>query len=280
MLLVLNRSFPLHSFVLAVAAFGAVGVLACTQASPAPDETPPGPATAGPQVTQTGEGSVGATKTGSTCEELGTLTATSLTGQLDQASTPDTQFTSFTLPNRPVTSKLKVLAVGGASDLVGKTAVLGADVNKSWASCTHCVIIAIGCTTETDCSNAAFFFPRRGTGTFTALAGESGQPFVGSLDDVELEQVTIDPKTLASAPVLNGACMHVSKLSFSSTMTSTSAADPDSGTSTSTSGGGSSGTSGGSSGTSGTSGKTSTSSGEIEPIGGGGKSSTSSGGAL
>jgi hypothetical protein len=265
MLIVSNRAFPLHSFVLAVAALGGAGIIACTQASSASDEPLPGPATTGPQVTQTGEGNVGATQTGSKCEELGTLTATSLPGHLDEASSPATQFTGFTLPNRPVISKLKVLAVGAASDLVGKTAVLGADVNKSWASCTHCVLVAIGCTTETDCSNAAFFFPRRGTGTFSAVASDNGQPFAGSLDDVELEHVTIDPKTLASTPVLNGACMHVAKLTFSSTMTSTSiVVDEDGGTSSSS--GGSGGTTGGSGG--------------LEKDGGGGtgKSSTSSGG--
>ncbi len=141
------------------------------------------------------------------------LSATALTGTIDKTQSPNSEQTSFTLPNRPVATKVKVVGVGEASDLVGSGAVLGASVNGSYATCTHCLVVAIGCS-ATSCAGAALFFPRAGTGTFSAVGQRRGQPFAGKFTDVVLEQVTIDPETLASAPVPNGACMHVATLTF------------------------------------------------------------------
>jgi hypothetical protein len=278
----LKSSLPFHSIIIAITAFGAVTVLACTtEESRSEGPTLAGPGVpAEPQVTQTTNENPGnAAPKGSKCEELGSLSATALPAILDTKASPDNQFTGFTLPNRPVRSKAKVLAIGAVSDLQGKALALGADINNSWKTCTACVLISIGCATDTDCAGAAFFFPRRGTATFSALASKSGQPFSGTLEDVELEQVTIDPKTLVSTPVVNGACMHLSSLTFASTTKSTLTV-VDAGTSSGTSG--TSGTSG-NSGTSGTSGTTSTSSASSASSSGtseenDGKSSTSSGG--
>jgi len=259
---------PLHSVVLVVAALGGVALLACTTASSGGDEPTSTPGTATPQA---GGDAVGKPQGASTCEELGALSATALTGTLD--ATGQSQTTSFTLPNRPTATKVKVVAVGEPSELIGKGAVLGASVNANYGSCSHCLVVAIGCTT-TSCSGAALFFPRAGTGTFTALAATDGQLFAGQFDDLVLEQVSIDPQTFASTPVVNGACMHVSTLTFGSTLSSAESGGGGTSTSSSSSSSSSGGTDGG---------KSSTSSGGSPNPGGGelddgGKSSTSSGG--
>lgn len=186
------------------------GLLACATQSTT-DETTSTPGTAGPQ--NGGGATVGAPQSGSKCEELGDLSAPALSGTFDTTESPESETTSFTLANRPVASKVKVVAVGAPSTLVGSSAVLGASVNGSYATCTHCVVVAIGCT-ATSCAGAALFFPRGGAGTFTAVGQKRGQPFAGKFTDVTLEQVTIDPVTLASIPVVNGACMHLSSLTF------------------------------------------------------------------
>jgi hypothetical protein len=261
---------PIHSVVLVVAALGGVALLACTTSSSGGDEPTSTPGTATPQ---TGGDTVGNPQTPSTCEELGALSATALSGTLD--TTTESQTTSFTLPNRPSATKVKVVAVGDPSDLIGKGAVLGASLNANYGSCSHCLVVAIGCTASS-CSGAALFFPRAGTGTFTALAAKDGQPFSGQFDDVVLEQVSIDPKTFASTPVVNGACMHVSTLTFGSTLSSAESGASGAGTSASSA---SSASSGGNDG-----GKSSTSSGGVPEqgtiidAGSSGKSSTSSGG--
>lgn len=229
------RTIPLHTLAFAVTAAGAGWLIACTTSS-APEDLTPATSTAGPQA-GTGD-AVTAPQSGPGCEELGALSATALTGALDTTNAPESQTTSFTLPNRPSLTKVKVVAVGTPSELVGKGAVLGASDNASYATCTHCLIVAIGCT-ATSCADAAIFFPRAGTGTFTALAEGSGQPFAGTFTDVELEQVTLDPQTLASTPVVNGACMRVASLTFGASPTEPSSADA--GGSTTSSGGSSSG---------------------------------------
>ena len=250
----LMRPLPLHSLVLAVVTMGGAVLLACTSSSGGGGDEPTStPALPSPQSSN---GDVVAPKTASGCEELGALSATSLTALLD--SSGPSQTTSFAMPNRPSATKVKVIAVGDAADLVGKPAVLGASVNVSYATCTHCLVVAIGCTAA-GCADAAFFYPRTGTGTFTSLAEQGGQSFAGTFTDVELEQVNIDPQTFASTPVVHGACMHLSSLTFGSTL---SAVPP---------GGG--GNDGGTS----SSGSTGEGGGLVD--GGSGKSSTSSGGA-
>ena len=251
----MKRAFPLHSLiVVATLMGGAAWLLACT-ASSGVDETTSTPGAAGPQA---GNGdAVGATQGGSKCEELGALSATALSGKLDTSQAVDSQTTSFTLPNRPTATKVKVVGVGAASDLIGRASVLGANVNASYRTCTHCLVVAIGCTASS-CAGAALFFPRTGTGTFTALAAKNGQPFAGTFADVELEQVTINPETFASTPLVNGACMHVSTLTFGSTLSSE---DDDAGGTSSGSGRDSGLEGGDDGGSSGTSGQSSTSSG-------------------
>jgi hypothetical protein len=253
----MDRALPIRVLAFAATLIGGLRLVACTTDGPTGDPTLSDTAAQRPQVTQTADDGIGTGPVSANCERLGNLAASSLPGSLDTAASPDVQFTGFSLPNRPARTKVKVLAVGSQSTLQGRAAVLGADANGSWRTCTHCVLIAIGCPTDTDCSGAAFFYPRRGTATLNAVATSLGQPYEGTLSDVELEQVSIDPVTLASVPVPNGACIHISNLTFAARITVANSAD---------------------SGTSGTGG-TSGTSGEIPPPpSDSGKSSTSSGG--
>ena len=124
----------------------------------------------------------------------------------------------MTLSGRPVLSKIRVIASGDSSALVGRSAVLGAGTNVSFATCSHCLLVAVGCSPG--CASAALFYPRSGTATFTALASQPGQTFQGTFDNVELEQVVIDPVSLVSTPVPGGACFRIRNMTFTASMQS------------------------------------------------------------
>lgn len=177
--------------------------------------TPPGQ-----QPGVTGEGDVGPSpspSSGGACEDLGRLVGTSITAKL-----ASTTARSVVLPlaNRPVPSRLAVVAVGPSADLTGKTVALGAAQNANYETCTHCFVIALGC--GTDCTSAAWFYPRSGTATFTAVPSAGGEPFKGTLTDVVLEEVKVDFATNVSTKVEGGACLHVQELAFDAVAESTS----------------------------------------------------------
>src|SRR5262249_26847769 len=67
------------------------------------------------------------------CEDFGSLAGNALTARAADGSE------SFLLPlvNRPVTSRLGVLATGSAPKFVGKTVALGAGANANYDTCTH-----------------------------------------------------------------------------------------------------------------------------------------------
>lgn len=175
---------------------------------------------------------------GPQCEELGSLVGNAVQAKL---STATQRSLSLPLANRPVPSRIGVVGVGPAADLVGKTVALGVAENANYETCTHCVVIALGCT-ATDCSNAAWFYPRAGTATFTAVASQSGQPFAGTFSDVTLEEVTVDAGNVTT-PVKGGACIHIGQLSFDGIATTPLSAPPAPSTASSTSSSG--GTDGG-----------------------------------
>lgn len=179
------------------------------------------------------------------CEELG-----SLAGATGDARYVNSELRSLSLPlaSRAVPSKIAVIGIGTRSQLLGTEAVLGAAQNANYETCTHCIVIAVGCTT--DCTAGTWFYPRSGKATFNAVPSVSGESFKGTFTDVTLEEVRVDFATGISTPVPSGACFHVSTLSFdavakseSGTTTSSSGTTTDSGTIDS--GGGSSGGSSG-----------------------------------
>ncbi len=175
-------------------------------ASPAVTNPPPQPGVTG------NEGEVDPTpspSTGSACEDLGRLTGTSIGAKLASETAR-----SIVLPlaNRPVPSRLSIIAIGSAADLTGKTVALGAAENANYETCTHCFLVALGC--GTDCKSAALFYPRSGTATFTAVPSASGEPFKGTLTDVVLEEVKVDFSTNVSTKVEGGACLKVQELAF------------------------------------------------------------------
>lgn len=147
--------------------------------------------------------------TSGACEDLGRLAGTSMTAKL--ASETARQIV-LPLANRPVPSRLSIIAIGTSADLTGKTVALGAAQNANYETCTHCFLIALGC--GTDCKSAALFFPRSGSATFTAVPSASGEPFKGTLTDVVLEEVKIDFATSVSTKVEGGACLKVQELAF------------------------------------------------------------------
>ena len=165
------------------------------------------------------------------CEELGRVVGTSLAARLVSSTQ---RSIALPLANRAVASRVAVVGVGLSTSLTGKTVPLGTGDNANYATCTHCLVAAIGCTT--DCSKAAWFFARSGTALFTAVPGAPGQAFTGRYTDVILEEVRVDLATGHSSKVEGGACLHIEELAFDgSTASSTSPTD---GGSTSSSSGG------------------------------------------
>lgn len=203
----LLRSLPL------LPSLAVVASIACTTSEP-PDEiisTPGAPAPRGAEPAAPPP-APGPSSSGG-CEDFGALSAGALVAVLDPSA--PAQMASFSVSGRPVATSVRVIAYGEASALVGKPSVLGAGENANLATCTHCVLVGIGCAP--DCSAATWFYPRKGMATLTAVASQAGQPFQGSLEDVELEQVTVDPSTLTSTPVAGGACIRIPSLTFSAT---------------------------------------------------------------
>lgn len=193
----------------------AIGItLLLAACSSGDDRAPTSPAVGAPtqQPGVTGSNDPGpapAPSNGAACEDLGRLVGTSITAKLASESA---RAIVLPLANRPVPSRLSVIGVGTAADLVGKTVALGAAQNANYETCTHCFVIALGC--GTDCKSAAWFFPRSGTATFTAVPSADGEPFKGTLTDVVLEEVKVDFATNASTKVEGGACLHVQELAF------------------------------------------------------------------
>jgi len=185
------------------------GVVACGQEPT--DEAPPIALTPDPAATPaaTPQEPTGP-RSNAPCESFGNLTGTAVASRLDEG----TQTFLLPLSNRPVTTRLGVIALTDKS-LEGKAAILGAGQNLNYATCTHCMVVAIGCTPES-CEHAAWFLARSGTATFEKIASKPKEPFRGHFDDVTLEQVRIDFATLVSTPVVGGACITVPSLTFDS----------------------------------------------------------------
>jgi uncharacterized membrane protein YgcG len=190
------------------------------------------------------------------CEALGTLVGNGLSASLDSATR---RSVAVPLVSRPTATRVAVQGVGASSDLSGKTIALGVAANSANDTCTHCLLIAVGCTGD-DCSSATYYFPRSGTATFTAVASAAGQPFGGRFSDVILEHVTIDPATGATRAAGDDHCLYVKDLAFDALVPEESVLPPsdvdadvdggggtedDGGSSTSSSGGGGTGKGGG-----------------------------------
>jgi hypothetical protein len=186
------------------------------------------------------------------CEALGTLVGNGLEASLDSATR---RSVAVPLVSRPTATRVSVQGVGLSAELSGKTIALGVAANTGNDTCTHCLLIVVGCTGG-DCSAATYYFPRSGTATFTAVASAAGQPFGGRFRDVILEHVTIDPVSGATRAVGDGRCLYVKDLAFDAVVPTNEAGEPttdggaeDSGKEDSSSGGGGTGKGGGGGGT-------------------------------
>jgi hypothetical protein len=143
------------------------------------------------------------------CDELGALNASGLTASYDTAS----RWFTGALSGRPSLTQLTVVGVGTPSDLQGKVVALGAGLNDNYATCTHCMIVLVGCT-ATDCNSAKKFFAEAGSAYFNQVASGPGQPFVGQFTDVTLREITLDA-SFTSTDVPGGACLHLASFAFS-----------------------------------------------------------------
>lgn len=165
---------------------------------------------------------VAAAAAGGGCDDFGTLNAASLTGKLASVDGTLRQTLALTVDGRPSRTKASIIVNGDPAALVGQTVTLGVGNNADAFTCTHCVLVAVGCSASS-CGQAAFFFPRGGSASLNAVASYAGQPFSGALTDVELQQVTIDMDARTMTPVEGGACIRIPRLTFGATMTATGA---------------------------------------------------------
>jgi hypothetical protein len=225
---------------------GAIGIVALLAACASTDDSPASAAAASPtdepgsQAQVSGPAPAPSPTADGTCEELGRVVGDALQAR---RTASDVRMVSLPLTGRPLPSHVAVLGAGRELDLVGKTVALGAAENADYETCTHCLLIAIGCD-ATSCDGAVWFFPRSGTATFTAAGLADGEPFSGTLTDVELEEVSIDWATSSSTPVPGGACLRLQSLSFDATVSgedggvggSSSGGDEDGGGTTSSGG--------------------------------------------
>jgi hypothetical protein len=142
------------------------------------------------------------------CEELGTLSATSVVASYDA----DSRWFRGSLTGRLVATDLAVVAMGSAASLQGALATLGVDANANFATCTHCLRVLLGCTT-TGCDGATSYLAKSGTALFNQVSSGPSQSFAGQFVDVTLRPVTIDPQTFVSTD-LAGPCFHLTSFNF------------------------------------------------------------------
>jgi hypothetical protein len=148
------------------------------------------------------------------CEDLGALAASALTANVDASG----DWFTMPLAGRPVPTYISVGAYGDPANLLGQSATLGAGVNDNYQTCTHCILIAVGCASPNDCSAARRFYATSGSAKFTALAGPTNDTFTGTFSSVVLTEVTIDTTTYRSTAVAAGGCLRVSSFDFRATV--------------------------------------------------------------
>jgi hypothetical protein len=82
-----------------------------------------------------------------------------------------------------------------------------------YESCTTCVVLYLGCDQNlANCQQT--FLAQSGTLDVTST-GDSGATFAGTLDNVELVEVSIDPNTFVSTPVQGGETVCWASYAFS-----------------------------------------------------------------
>jgi hypothetical protein len=182
-----------------------------------------------------GEGDPTTTTTTATkCEELGTLTPGGAEAHFVNS---EVRTLTASIAERTVVSKIAVVGVGPATELVGTAASFAGTENANYETCNHCLVISVGGT---------WFYPRSGTSTFTAVPSTAGESFQGTFTDVTLEEVRLDTSTSRSTPVPAGACFHVNTLTFNAVALSSETTSSSSGGTTSGSSSGGTGSSSGS----------------------------------
>lgn len=104
---------------------------------------------------------------------------------------------------------LSILSPDGAVLDETGTFDLGAGVEANYMTCEHCVVVVQDATAATTKKK---FYPVSGTMTISAStppATASTLGMQGSLDQVKLIEVTIDPPTYESIPVVGGDCLYM-----------------------------------------------------------------------
>ncbi len=145
------------------------------------------------------------------CDEYASLELAGwATGQA--SASPVVRATMAPLDWKETSPWLLVMANGAPSSIEGVSATLGQGPNAALPTCTHCVVVELGCTTtlaETtpsavDCSTKTTLLAVSGTALFTSVPTIAGQTLAGTLTDVTLRQISGD-----STIVPGGACIHI-----------------------------------------------------------------------
>lgn len=92
---------------------------------------------------------------------------------------------------------------------------LSVDPDDSYATCEHCVRVFEDI--DQDNNIARQYFQSSGTMEITDATDLLNGVSAGSLTDVTLVEVTIDPNTYESTPVADGSCLHISSFQWDTT---------------------------------------------------------------
>lgn len=88
---------------------------------------------------------------------------------------------------------------------------MGADAN--YATCSRCIVMRSDLLTM----NGKAYFQKSGTMTVDATSDTVNGTFNGTITDLTLIEVDIDPNDFTSTPVPNGECLHVAMISAAAT---------------------------------------------------------------
>jgi hypothetical protein len=129
-----------------------------------------------------------------------------MTVALEQAAKPDVWFYRHLLP--PLGNEAEDLLLLDSYSPASGRLPLRTCTNANCASCSQCVLVLL----DADSGTAISYFADRGTLILEDAPGTDPLPV--RLDGVRVIEVTIDPNTFESTPVVNGGCFEFDQQSM------------------------------------------------------------------
>lgn len=116
--------------------------------------------------------------------------------------------------------RLENYAAFGGPTAPGRIAISEAEAN--YADCGLCLLLQADCVAHDDhfhCGPTFMPVPGVGEVELTAIGAAEGEAFAARVSGIELREVTIDPRTYATAAVPGGRRLRLAEWSFEATLT-------------------------------------------------------------